>query len=132
MNTRVYSCVLNPCWLDYRYRGKYNDDTDLSIRMLKDGWCTILVQAFVCKKMATMTMKGGMGKLYQGDGRLKMAQSLLHQHPDVTKIKWKFHRWQHSVDYTQFRKNKLVLRKGVRIPKVPNEYGMKVVDRSEA
>jgi len=132
VNTRVYSCVLNPNWLDYRYRGRYNDDTDLSLRMLKDGWCTILVQAFVCKKMTTMTMKGGMAPLYQGDGRLKMAMSLVHQHPDIVKVKWKFHRWQHSVDYRQFRKNKLRLRKGVRIPKESDDYGMAIVDRNEA
>ena len=124
LNTRIYSCVLNPNWLDYRYRGKYNDDTDLSLRMLKDGWCTILVQAFLCHKMNTMTVKGGMTDLYQGQGRLRMAKSLVEQHPDVAVVKWKWGRWQHSVDYRQFQKNKLVLRKGVKVPKETNEYGL--------
>ena len=129
VNTRVYSCVLNPNWLDFRYRGRYNDDTDLSLRILKDGWCTLLVQAFACQKKTTLTMKGGMASMYQGDGRLKMAKSLVEQHPDVTVVKWKFHRWQHSVDYRQFAKNKLVLKEGVRIPKEPKDYGMVVRKR---
>jgi hypothetical protein len=124
LNTRIYSCVLNPNWLDYRYRGRYNDDTDLSLRILKDGWCTILVQAFICKKMTTMTMKGGMGKLYEGDGRLKMVQSLVEQHPDVATIYWRWGRWQHRVDYSRFKKNKLILKRGVKISDKPNNYGL--------
>jgi hypothetical protein len=131
LNTRIYSCVLNPCFLDYRYRGKYNDDTDLSLRFLKDGWCTILVQAFVCKKMKTMTLKGGMTGMYQGDGRLKMAQSLVNQHPDVTTIKWKWGRAQHVVDYTKFKNNKLKPRRGVKIPSKPDNYGLVLKKREK-
>ena len=93
-NTRIYSCILIKNDIPYRWRGRYNEDTDLSLRALKDGWCTILMQAFVCKKITTMVMKGGntesLYKLPDADGRLLMAQSLQRQHPDVTKItrKW--------------------------------------------
>ena len=59
LNTRIYSCILIKNDLPYRWRGKYNEDTDLSIRVLKDGWCTILFYAFLQGKIATMQMKGG-------------------------------------------------------------------------
>jgi hypothetical protein len=66
--------------------------------------------------MATMTMKGGNTEsLYKGDGRLLMAQSLQKQHPDVTKITWKWGRWQHQVDYRPFKRNKLIRKKNIRI-----------------
>jgi len=73
-------------------------------------------------------MKGGnTDELYQGDGRLKMAQSLVAQHPDVTKITWKWGRWQHSVDYRPFKTNKLRLKPGVVIPQGIDNHGMKII-----
>lgn len=131
-NTRVYSCILIKNDIPYRWRGRYNEDTDLSLRALKDGWCTILFKAFLADKKVTMSMKGGnTDELYAGDGRLKMAQSLQEQHPDVTTIKWKWGRWQHEVDYSRFKYNKLIKRTDIEIPDEPNEYGMKLVRRDE-
>ena len=125
LNTRVYSCILIRNDLPYRWRGRYNEDTDLSLRALKDGWCTVLFNAFLCGKQATMTMKGGnTDELYKGDGRLKMAQSLQAQHPDVTKITWKWNRWQHQVDYSRFRTNRLIRKPDVEIQQGVNNYGM--------
>lgn len=126
-NTRIYSCILLRNDIPYRWRGRYNEDTDLSLRVLKDGWCTILFNAFLAEKMPTMTMRGGnTEELYQGDGRLKMAQSLQTQHPDVTRIRWKWGRWQHQVDYRPFARNRLVRRKSVVVPKGINNYGMEL------
>lgn len=125
VNTRVYSCILIKNDIEHRWRGRYNEDTDLSLRVLKDGHCTILFQAFLCNKQATMTMNGGnTDELYQDDGRLKMAESLCEQHPDVSRVSWKFNRWQHHVDYSQFKKNKLILKPGIEIPQGVNNYGM--------
>jgi hypothetical protein len=124
-NTRVYSCILLRNDLPYRWRGRYNEDTDLSLRILKDGWCTVLFNAFLAFKQTTMTMKGGnTDDLYEGDGRLKMAQSLVEQHPDVTHITRKWGRWQHHVDYRPFRRNQLQRKEGVDIPDQPNNFGM--------
>lgn len=100
--------------------------------MLKDGYCTVLFNAFLAKKMPTMTMKGGNTEdLYklngEQDGRLLMAQSLQQQHPDVTKITRKWGRWQHQVDYRPFAHNRLIRRPGLEIPTEPNEYGMRLV-----
>jgi hypothetical protein len=125
LNTRVYSCILLSNQFDYRWRGRYNEDTDLSLRILKDGYCTILFNAFLAEKMPTMTIKGGnTDELYQGDGRLEMARSLQRQHPDVVKITRKWGRWQHQVDYRPFAGNRLILRRGVTIEPGVNNYGM--------
>ena len=108
INTRVYSCILISNSIKHRWRGRYNEDTDLCLRVLKDGDCTILFNTFLCKKMPTMTMDGGNSdELYQDDGRMQMAQSLVDQHPDVTKVTEKWGRFQHHVNYGPFRKNKL-------------------------
>lgn len=124
LNARIYSCILLKNDLPYRWRGRYNEDTDLSLRILKDGWCTVLFVAFLADKIATLRMKGGNSdELYKGDGRLAMAQSLVDQHPDVTTIVHKWGRYQHHVDYSRFRVNRLIkctesTKRGI------NEYGM--------
>jgi hypothetical protein len=128
LNTRIYSCILIKNDIPYRWRGRYNEDTDLSLRALKDGWCTVLFNAFLARKSPTMTMKGGnteaLYKLDNEDGRLLMAQSLQRQHPDVVKITRKWGRWQHQVDYRPFKGNRLIKKAGVVIPEGVNNYGM--------
>lgn len=127
LNTRIYSCILIKNDLPYRWRGRYNEDTDLSLRALKDGWCTVLFLAFLAKKIATMLMKGGnTDELYAGDGRLEMARSLQRQHPDVVEVGWRFGRWQHYVNYLPFKKNRLILRPGVVVSDGINNYGLRL------
>jgi len=111
LNTRIYSCILIDNFLPLRWRGRYNEDTDLSLRALKAGLCTVLFNAYLVKKMPTMTMTGGnTDELYKEDGRLQMAESLRAQHPDVVKVTRKWGRAQHHVDYRPFTRNKLILR----------------------
>jgi len=126
LNTRIYSCILIKNDLPYRWRGRYNEDTDLSIRALKDGWCTVLFNAFLAGKVTTMRMSGGnTDHVYtDGDDRLKFAQALQELHPDIVKVVWKFNRWHHQVDYKPFKKNKLIKKAGVKIDKGVNNYGM--------
>lgn len=127
-NTRIYSNILLLNSLSFRWRGRYNEDTDLSLRVLKAGWCTVQTNAFLADKITTMTMKGGnTDELYHGDGRLRMAQSLQQQHPDVVRVVWKFHRWQHHVDYRPFKHNKLVRRAEVSVSPGVNDYGLRLV-----
>jgi hypothetical protein len=102
-NSRIYSCTYMRTDTGHRWRGVFNDDTDLSLRIMKSGQSTILFNAFLARKIRTMVVKGGNTDIYQGTGRLEMARSLVEQHPEVTKIVYKFGHWQHSVDYSQFR-----------------------------
>lgn len=129
LNTRIYSCTLVNNSIPYRWRSIYNDDTDISLCALKDGWCTILFMAFLAEKAVTMTVKGGNTEalyvLNNGqDGRLLMAQALQKLHPDVTQIKRRWGRWQHVVDYRPFKNNRLIKKEGLEIPQGVNNYGM--------
>ena len=130
LNTRIYSCILLKNDIEQRWRGRYNEDTDLSIRILKAKMCSILFNAFLIGKCGTMRMKGGnTDELYAGDGRLKMAESLVNQHPEITKITEKWGRAQHHVDYRPFKKNKLIFKRNVVLSNKINEYGMILTDR---
>jgi hypothetical protein len=136
-NTRVYSNMLirtdikDRHGAPFRNQGFYNDDTDLCLRVLKDGWVTLVFNAFLIDKMTTMSISGGMTPHYQGDGRLKMAQELADRHPDVARISWKWGRWQHHVDYRPFRYNRLKLKPQVQIPAGVNDYGMRLRVRDQ-
>jgi hypothetical protein len=133
LNTRIYSCILLKNDLPYRWRGRYNEDTDLSLRVLKDGWCTVLFNAFVVNKETTMRAKGGnTDELYkQTDNRKEFAESLKEQHPDVVDVTWKFGRWHHQVNYKPFKKNKLIKKKDIEIKKGVNNYGMIIKEFKE-
>lgn len=128
-NTRVYSCILIRNDVPYRWRGRYNEDTDLSLRMLKDGWVTVLFNAFLIGKRATLTQGGGnTNTIYNtGDKRLAFAESLQKQHPDIVKVVWRFNRWHHLVNYKPFKRNKLVRKKGLKTKKGINNYRMKLI-----
>lgn len=125
LNTRVYSCLLMDNTFDYRWRGRYNEDTDICLRVLKDGLCTIQVNAFLAGKVTTQRMRGGNSEeFYDKEGTMPKSKMLEDLHPDVAKVVWKFNRWHHSVDYKPFKKNKLLLKDGVTIQTTPNNYGL--------
>ncbi len=129
LNTRIYSCILLDNSIKHEWRGKFNEDTDLSIRVLKDGGCTILFNAFLIGKVTTMRMKGGnTGEVYgDTDNRREFAESLQRQHPDCVKVVKKFGRWHHSVDYSRFKRNKLIRKQDDKnaMRKI-NNYGMEL------
>jgi len=129
-NTRIYSCLLIRNDIPFRWRGRYNEDTDLSLRVLKGGWCTIQFNAFIQEKMTTQTLKGGNTEdFYAYEGTLNKSKMLAEMHPDVAKVTWKYGRWHHYVDYSPFKKTKLIKKKNLVIPKGNNEYGLKKVTR---
>jgi hypothetical protein len=134
-NTRIYSTLLisNDC--KHRWRGKYNEDTDLSLRVLKDGDCTVQFNAFLQGKAATLTVKGGnTEELYDGGKKkLEKTQMLVDMHPDVARVVWRYGRWHHYVDYEPFKKNKLRLKPGIDLKTFPkvNNFNMKLVKLSK-
>lgn len=129
LNVHVYSCSLINHAIPYRWRLRYNDDTDICLQALSGGWCTILVNAFVAQKKWTMTVGGGnTADLYQGDGRLRMARDLERVWPGVVETKRRFRRPQHVVK-DQWRKfdTPLRLKPGIDLGSLgPNEYGMEL------
>lgn len=137
LNSRVYSCVLVDTALPYRWRGRYNEDTDLSLRCLKDGRPTVLFRSLLMDKMDTVGVRnarplpgGNTDNVYaDGDHRRRFAEALRELHPDVVQVVWKFNRWHHQVDYSPFRKNRLIPRPGVVLPEADDDYGMTLVCR---
>jgi hypothetical protein len=127
LNTRIYSCNLIQTNAPFRWRGRFNEDTILSLDMLKAGWCTVLFIAFLQNKVVTQRTKGGnTDELYKG-GTLEKSRMLAREHPDVARLAWRWNRWHHYVDYRPFRKNKLIRRTDVEIPEGVNNYGMRLV-----
>jgi hypothetical protein len=124
LNTRIYSTILIQNDIPYRWRGKYNEDTDLSLRVLKDGYCTIQFNAFLAGKVTTQRMKGGNTDEVYKEGTLEKSQALVDFHPDVAKIVWKFNRWHHHVDYSIFKKNRLKKIINTSNMQKINNYGM--------
>jgi hypothetical protein len=128
VNRRIYSCILVNNHIEHRWRGRYNEDTDLSLRVMLDGWCTILFQAFLADKVTTMTMKGGNEEIY-ANGRLEFVKSLMKQHPYLVTHVNRYGRDHHHVNYDYFRKNKLKLKKNLNILEGINNYGMILIDK---
>ena len=141
-NTRIYSTLLIDNKCKFRWRGRYNEDTDICLRVLKDGDCTIQFNAFLQGKAATQTVKGGnTSEFYHAEntenenfeksgynslGTVNKSQMLVDMHPDVARMVWRYGRWHHHVDYSPFKPNQLILKSGVVIPKGVNNYGMKL------
>ena len=139
-NTRIYSTLLIDNTCKHRWRGRYNEDTDICLQVLKDGDCTIQFNSFLQGKAATQTVKGGNteefyhkegveeGKWIENvnsEGTRNKSQMLVDLHPDVARMVWRYKRWHHYVDYSSFKKNELRLKPGVKIPEGNNNYGMR-------
>jgi hypothetical protein len=146
INTRIYSTLLirNDC--KHRWRGRYNEDTDICLRVLKDGDCTIQFNAFLQGKSATQTVKGGnTAEFYHKengdnkdkwrdsylnpDGTINKSKMLVDMHPDVTTMVWRYGRWHHHVNYDGFKRNRLIPKVNINeIPDDVNNYGMYLIN----
>ena len=142
-NTRIYSCILNDHRIDklvdnIRWKNmNFNEDTDLSLRILKKGYATAQFNAFLCGKEGNLTSKGGNTQTQYTIGNdpknintkniLLKAQSLVKQHPDVARVVHRYKRGiHHHVDYSGFKDNELGY-KNPKILKGTKEYNMKLV-----
>jgi hypothetical protein len=139
-NTRIYSALLirNDC--KHRWRGRYNEDTDICLRVMKDGDVCLQFNAFLQGKCATQTVAGGNTAEfyhaentdneefketgYNTEGTVNKSQMLVDMHPDVARLVWRYGRWHHWVDYSPFKVNKPKLKDGFVMPSEPNNYGM--------
>lgn len=129
VGTRIYSCNLIRNDVPYRWRGRYNEDTILSLDMLKGGWQTVQFNAFLQYKVTTQTLGGGNTEaFYAAEGTMPKSQMLVDVHPDVSRIAFKFRRWHHYVDYSQWKDVPLV-RRADYVPPAENPYRMKLTER---
>jgi len=128
LNTRIYSCLLinNEC--PFKWRGRYNEDTDICLRVLKAGYCTLQFNAFLCGKVTTQRMTGGnTDEFYADEGTLPKSRMIEELHPDVAKVVWRFNRWHHHVDYKPFKRNKLIKKHSFYVADDPS-YGLRLCD----
>jgi hypothetical protein len=136
LNSRIMSCFLIDNKIPHRWRGKYNEDVDLSIRVLKDGYVTLLTYAFLCGKARTGTVKGGntseVYNNYEADASYNKSKMLVEMHPDCVSLVERYGRIHHEVDLNAIMtkdgypaiNNKLILKKNVSIKNAVDNYGM--------
>lgn len=134
-NTRIYSCNLIRTDLPYRWQGKYNEDTDLSLRILKDGWCTACFNTLLADKQATQRSAGGNTDRVYGDkskydkaGTYEKTKALKQQHPILVTIDrnpdaiQKNPRWHHDIDYSAFNSNELIRKPDDECPDISYSF----------
>jgi len=136
VNTRAYSCILiNSELLDQRlkerWRGRSNDDTDLTLRVLSTGdICTVNFNSLLSGKQTSGSMKGGMEKIYEGhshDGYKKKFDELKSNWGDIVTLTNKRHkdgRPHHIIQYTKHFTQKLKLKDGIVKQPHVNNYGL--------
>lgn len=124
-NTRIYSCNLIRNDIPLRWRGRYNEDTDLSMRMLKSGWCTVQFNAFLQQKIGTQKVKGGnTAEFYAKEGTYNKSKMQVEMHPEESRMMYRFGRVHHYVDYSRFKKMRLRLKDNIELPAGTDDYGM--------
>jgi len=100
LNGKVYSASLVNNQTPHGWRLSHNEDTDLCLQMLANGYTTVCFNVYMIQKVRTMTIKGGnTDDLYRGDGRLKMARMLERQWPHVVTTDRRYDRPQHVVSH---------------------------------
>lgn len=128
-NTRIYSCNFIKNDIPFRWRGRYNEDTILSLDILEAGACTVQFNAFLQEKTTTQVIGGGnTEEFYAKEGTYPKSKMLVDVYPQYAKIKHRFGRIHHYVDYTPFKKNKLIRKPEINFDDLPkiNNYGMKI------
>ena len=125
LNTRIYSCNFIKNSSPFRWRGRYNEDTILSLDMLSARLCTIQFNAFLQEKITTQQVKGGnSAEFYDKEGTLAKSKMQVKVYPDVSRIVKRFGRIHHHVDYSGFKVNKLIKKKDYK--KAVSKYDMKL------
>ena len=128
-NTRIYSVLLIDHQCKHRWRGMYNEDTILSLDVLKDGDCTVLFSSFLAGKAATQTLSGGnTEEFYKSEGTYRKSLMLQRMFPEETELVKRYGRWHHEVNYKLYWDNWMLLKvKNPMKKDVNNEYGMKLM-----
>ena len=131
-NGRVFSSILIRTDIETLndegdiWRGKYNEDVDLSLRILKKGLPTLLLTSLTCDKERTGSSKGGnTDSIYQEDGNgsgVAKTNALLEEHSDCIDVIERYGRTHHKIKTEMFEKNKLIKIKDFKEHKYNIEY----------
>lgn len=120
MNGKVFSCILITNEL-LDWRGIYNEDIDMALRLLKTGYVNLEFQHILIDKAVSGNIKGGnTSTIYLDEtreteeekkqmGYKKKVDYLKELHPDV-KIEYKIlqsKEYHHNIDYSPWENNKL-------------------------
>lgn len=129
LNTRIYSCNFIKNDLPFRWRGRYNEDTILSLDMITSGWNTLLFNLFLIGKVETQKMKGGNNDIfYKAEGTYNKSLMLKNVYPEYVELVSKYGRDHHFIDYIRHFEgtNNLSYREGVESSLLPNanDYGI--------
>jgi len=136
-NSRGYSCMLLnhkllDKYLEERWRGRYNEDTDLTLRILTSNkMATFLHNNVLCHKKTSGTMKGGnTDTIYDGGshkGYQDKFNELYKNWPQYVKPTTKKHvdgRPHHHINYGKISNVKPIFKEGVVLDKICNDYNM--------
>jgi hypothetical protein len=99
-NTRMYSILLIRNEIPFRWAGRYNEDSILSMHVLKAGWKTTQLNWFLGKKACTQTVKGGNEEIYK-NGTKEKSEMFHRQFPNEVELVERFGRDHHYVDWVR-------------------------------
>jgi len=144
-NSRIYSVLLIENSCNFRWRGRYNEDTILSLDILKHNpkspfdiknknWkgdlCTLQFNCLLQEKSPTQKLKGGNSdEFYFKEGTYNKSKMLEVIHGDVSKVKYMYNRYHHKVNYLPFKNNELKYVKGYDPLKNKKETDLFVFER---
>lgn len=114
-NTHVYSGMLINNHIPFRWRLKYNEDIDLCLQALHNGWNTILLNAYLINKVSTSKkLKGGnQTELYQNNAEEKKilkAKTIKEVWPQYVDLMIRFGRPHHFINWKKHFKQPLIKR----------------------
>lgn len=128
LNHRCYTIILFLNSLPHRWRPPNNEDADMTLQVLADGWCTILLNAFMIHTDTTMTARGGQTAAFKAGARLAMVRALERKWPGVVTVGRRFKHPQHVIKGRwKFFDNELKLKPGIDLAKMrANDYGLRL------
>ena len=116
-NTRIYSFILIRTKLPFRWRGRYNEDTILSLDLLTNRVATLLCYQFLMKKAQSRTVQGGNTDELYAQGTGPKSRLLARAFPRYVDVKYRFGRIHHMINYKKhFSAIPLILEKEKRKP----------------
>lgn len=117
----------------YQWEGSYNEDVDLSVRILKSGYATALFNFYNVNKLRSGVQGGGnIANVYKDPNSDKYkAYSLKDKHPDIVDIVYRYKRVHHTADLSKFDipfEWKKGLEKKYEKKKKDNNHGLKLIN----